>query len=144
MRQKTTEELLNIIKNKQSTQELETYADTYLESNNSQTIGEYLEQKIIEKKQSKKDVIKRSGISRTYAYQILQGTRQPSRNKVLAFCLSLSLSIEETGKALTINQSGKLYPRNKRDAIILYAINKQMNTMDTNILLYEMNEEVLD
>jgi hypothetical protein len=45
---------------------------------------------------------------------------------------------------LTIAGLGILYPKNKRDAIIMFAVNKGIGIMDTNELLYGMGADILE
>lgn len=90
------------------------------------------------------EIIQQSGIERTYAYQILNGTKQkPGRDKIIRLCIGAGLTLAETIRALEIAQEGTLYARNKRDVIIAFAINKSCDVNDTNELLMGFNEEVL-
>ncbi len=52
---------------------------------------------IIQKKHLKKsDVIKKTGLHRTYAYQIFSGKKKPSRDKVIRISFGLQLDLENT------------------------------------------------
>ena len=57
---------------------------------------ELLNEEIQNRKLVKADVIRRSGIERHYAYQILSGTKTPSRDKLLMFCFGLGMTAEES------------------------------------------------
>ncbi len=76
-------------------------------------------------------VIKRSGIERTYGHQIFNGTRKPSRDKVIQLALGFGLNVEKTQKMLKIAEKGELYPRIKRDAMLLYCIAHGMEYAET-------------
>lgn len=94
---------------------------------------------------SKSEIIKRSGIERTYAYHILDGTKEnPGRDKILRLCIGTSLSIEETNRCLKISKESPLYAKSKRESLIQYAINQHLSVIDTNLLLEEHNEEELN
>ena len=82
-----------------------------------------------------------SGIEKSYYYQIMKGTRKPSRDKVLRMCIAVGLSMRETTRALELNESATLYSKNRRDIIITVAINQRLNIIDTNILLDKYGEE---
>ena len=86
------------------------------------------------------DIIEISGIEKSYYYQIMKGTRKPSRDKVLRMCIAVGLSMRETTRALELNESATLYSKNRRDIIITVAINQRLNIIDTNILLDKYNE----
>ena len=69
-------------------------------------------------------VIERSQIERTYGHQLFNGTRRPSRDKVIQLAFGLGLSVEETQRLLRAAGKSQLYPRLKRDAVILYGLQK--------------------
>lgn len=97
---------------------------------------------IIQKKGLKKSkVVKATGLHRTYAYQIMSGKKKPSRDKVLTFSFGLGLNIDDTQRFLRIAEFNLLYPKQKRDSIIIYAICNEYSLDKTNFLLDENNEE---
>ena len=69
-------------------------------------------------------VIEQSQIERTYGHQLFNGTRRPSRDKVIQLAFGLGLSVEETQRLLRAAGKSQLYPRLKRDAVILYGLRK--------------------
>lgn len=71
-------------------------------------------------------VIEQSQIERTYGHQLFNGTRRPSRDKVIQLALGLGLSVDETQRLLRAAGKSPLYPRLKRDAVILYGIQKKL------------------
>lgn len=71
---------------------------------------------------SKAEVIHQSDIPRTYAYQLYQGTRRPSRDKVLILAIVLGCTIEECDRLLTLAAHQHLYAKDPRDALILFSI----------------------
>ena len=74
---------------------------------------------------SKAEVIRESGIPRTYAYQLFQGTRVPSRDKVLTLAIVLRCTIEECDRLLTLAAHQRLYAKDPRDALILFSLNRR-------------------
>ena len=77
-------------------------------------------------------------------YLLLDGRRSPSRDKVISLCLALKLELPETQRALTLTKNGQLYSKSKRDSILIFALGKKLSVIDTNVLLEEMNEPVLN
>lgn len=49
-------------------------------------------------------LISAAQIQRNYGYQILDGRRSPSRDKVISLCLALKLELPETQRALTLTK----------------------------------------
>ncbi len=107
-------------------------------------ISEYLNNLIEEKKLVKSEVIKRSGLDRVYAYQILNGTRTPSRDKLVQFAFGMRLDLEEVQKMLKYNGLAPLYPKNRRDSIIIFALNEKSTVIDLNIMLDNKKEKILE
>ena len=103
-------------------------------------------QAILKEKHFKKsEVIRRSGLERKYAYAIFSGaSKKPARDKVLALCLSMQLTIDETQKLLNTSEYPLLYTKVERDCIILYALQKHMSVPDTNDMLDEMGYGILE
>ncbi len=93
---------------------------------------------------SKSDMIKNSGIERTYAYQLLRGLRNPTRDKVIQFAIGLGLDLDETQALLRAAHHSALYPRIKRDAAIIFALTNSLCFTDTLILLDRIGEIPLE
>lgn len=139
---KSTGELLELLKRSPN-------ASSYIEKASDDLIqqvplSQYLSNMLTEKKMSKSDIIRRSGLDRGYVYDILSGKKSPLPNKVLAICFALSLSADETQSLLKSTGYPPLYVRRERDSIILYALEHRLSLTDTNELLYEMNHPLLE
>jgi transcriptional regulator with XRE-family HTH domain len=88
-------------------------------------------------------VIKQSDIERTYGHQLFNGTRKPSREKVLQLAFGLGLSVDETQKLLKIARKNALYPKYERDAVILFCLEKKKSIFETQSLLQELKLTLL-
>lgn len=82
-------------------------------------------------------------LSRSFAYQICSGERQPSRDIILRIAVAMKVSVEEAQQMLRLAQRGALYPRDRRDAVIIYALSKKLGLYDTDELLIEMEQQTL-
>ena len=100
----------------------------------------YLNDIFAEKEISPSQCIRNSGLDRTYCYQIFSGRKLPSRDKVLALCFGLSLDVEDTQLLL---KSTQLYPRNERDSIIIFALQRNASILEANELLLDLGYEIL-
>lgn len=138
---KTTGELLEILK-KESTlnRYIETVSDNLIEQ---VPLSDCLNRLIKEKGLKKMDIICQSGLERKYAYQIINGQKRPNRDRVLALCLAMRLSLEETQALLRQTGYSPLYARLKQDSVIIFCLQHTLSTMDANDLLYEMGEPLL-
>mgnify|MGYP000899002902 FL=1 len=88
-------------------------------------------------------VIKNSSIERTYGHQIFNGTRNPSRDKVIQLAFGFGLNVDGTQKLLKAAQKSLLYPKIKRDAAILYCINNNIDIIETQGVLESLGLTLL-
>lgn len=138
---KTTCELLELLKN---TANIETYMDTSSEDLIEKIpLSDYLNTLIEERGLKKSTIINQSGLDRSYAYQIFDGQRMPTRDKVLALCLSMKLGSKETQQLLKYTGYPPLYAKFKQDSIILFGLEHALSVLEVNELLYELKEAVL-
>ena len=92
---------------------------------------------------SKAALAKQSGMSEVYLHQVFSGRRNPSRSRLLCLCFGLGATLEESQELLKQCGYARLYPKNRRDAIILYGIANGMDLFAVNDKLFEENEETL-
>ena len=82
-------------------------------------------------------------ISKSYAYQVLRGERIPGRDILLRTALALRLSLKDTQRLLTMGCCGALYPKIRRDAAVIFALNQHMTLLETEDLLASLPERSL-
>ena len=133
-----------------TTDELKTSDDilVYLEKNSSEmqvdSLPEYLKDWLDRKQLTKADVVRRSNLNRAYVYQIFLGRKFPSRDKVIALAFGLGLDAEEVQTLLKQAGYRELYPRDPRDALLIYAFSQGQGILEANELLFDHNIEVLE
>ena len=81
---KTTDELLKVLKNSKS---IEEFVHENIDDTNNATFLEYLRKYLADCGMTKSKVIEKSNIQKNYCYQIFDGSKTPSRNKVLALSI---------------------------------------------------------
>ena len=77
-------------------------------------------------------------------YQIFSGTRNPSRDSLLCILIAMELDIEQTQEILKIAEFAPLFPKLKRDAIIISGILNKNSVAQINEILYDNNEHTLN
>lgn len=128
VRKKDTVELINEIKDCNA-------ADQFVSDNEGELISDTLDGFFKEKMEKydvkKSDLFKRAGmVGNNYAYEVVRGDKKnPSRDVIIRLCLAFPLDIDETQRALHYACKAPLYPRDKRDVYIMFAI-KNKNTLD--------------
>lgn len=122
---------------------LEKYLSEHQDSFKLEGTSRLISRLIDERGMSKANVARESGMSEIYLYQILSGRRSPSRNRLICLCFGLSVGVDGAQELLRLSGAAQLYPRIRRDAIIIYGLSHNMTLFDVNDKLFEQNEETL-
>ena len=96
-----------------------------------------------EKNISKAALARKSGISEVYLHQIFSGKRTPSRNRLLCLAFGLEAKLDDVQELLKLCGFASLYPKNRRDAIIIYGLTHDSELFEINDKLFVENEETL-
>lgn len=88
-------------------------------------------------------IIKKAAIDRTYGHQLFNGTRKPSRDKVIQLAFGFGLDVDGAQKLLKLAQKNALYPKIKRDAAILYCLNNHKDVLETQSILQALGQTLL-
>ena len=139
MGEKLTEELLNELLFSDS---LETFLVKDI-SGTREGLPEHLNHLLFKKNLKKSEVVKRSRLNATFAYQIFSGDRNASRNKILQLAFAMGLDLRETQGLLKLSGTNELYCKDRRDAIIIYCITKQMTLDDVDDTLFGFKESTI-
>lgn len=122
MKEKPTTELLHILQ-KLDKQDMDQYIQHYGSTGQNLSIfSEYIAQHDI----TVSSIVKNCNglISRSYVYDILNGTKKnPSRDILLILCLASKMDIKSTRRILENYHHRELYAKDTRDIIIATYIN---------------------
>lgn len=121
--------------------------ENYLTSNTDELLnvstGAYLNQLLTECGKMKNDVVAGSGLNQIYAYQIFAGTKRPSRDKLIALIFGFPLELDDAQRLLRIGGVSELYPRIRRDSIVLFGLKNRLSVHELDDLLFEMGEKTV-
>lgn len=92
---------------------------------------------------SKAALAKQSGMSEVYLHQVFAGRRNPSRSRLICLCFGLSATLDETQELLKQGGFAQLFPKNRRDAIIIYGLVNSASLFEVNDKLFSEGEETL-
>lgn len=82
-------------------------------------------------------------LSRSFSYQIFSGERIPKRDIILRIAIALSLDIPETQRLLCLASRGNLYPKIKRDSIIIFCLKNNYDIYKTDEILVSLGQQPL-
>ena len=126
---KLTEELLNELLDAPN-------IDGYIKEHDfaAPSLSNYLKQLLQEKGLERSRVVRMADLNETFGYQIFTGARHPSRNKVLQIAFAM---------ALTLAGVSVLNCKDRRDAIIIFCIDRGCSLQKVNEELYRFGEETV-
>ena len=140
MIKKPTDELMDALNQSSSIEEYINNEQDYMIDS---TISDYLNQLLTEKSLKKSAVIKNSELNEIYGYQIFSGKRIPSRDRLISIAFGMGSSLDEAQALLKYAGFAPLYPKQKRDSLLIWGISHQFSIYQINDLLYTENENTL-
>ena len=143
MKENTTKSTSDLSHELSSSPALDHFLDSNREVFIDPDIGNNIQIMLQQKDLPKAELARRSGMSTVYLYQLLNGRRSPSRDRMLCICIGLGLDLAETQAFLEKNLFAGLYVKIRREAIISYGLEKHLDINEINDLLYENEEETL-
>lgn len=136
---KRTEDLVNEIgESKNISQYIDTNQDEFLDI----SLHDHLQHLLAETQLKVSQVVDRSNKGE-YIYQVFRGIKNPGRDVILCIALAMGLDLDKTAYLLRVARMPLLDARNRRDSVIIFAIERKMSVPDTNDTLYQLHEECL-
>jgi len=140
---KTTDELINELKSAKS---IDVFVLKNQEEMSNMSLAECLQELLAKYQLDKSDVFRRAQMTDTnYGYELFRNdTKKPSRDKLIRICMGFPLTIEETQKVLRCGKVRPLYPRDKRDAYVMFALKNGQCIDCLNDILYDNGEQLFE
>lgn len=138
---KKTDELLEELKFKNT--DIQEYIENNPESFIEINLKDFWEKIIKNSGMTKSDIINKSDFSYVYFYDVIAGKKIPTSDKIIRLVLAMHLSLEQCQTALRYCGKSQLYPRIKRDSLLIYAISQGYTVFQTQELLIKSGEKEL-
>lgn len=141
--QYNTSTLLNVLRSA-DIQDIPQYSRTYLQGREPSFVA-YMDELIAAKGLKRQDIFQRADLPQKYGYKLLTGeSHTRDRDKLLRLFFAMDLTYAQVRRALALYGMPALYPKSKRDAILIIAFNRGYTSVDeVNRLLAENGEEPL-
>ena len=136
MYQKNTDELFNALKK-------DSDVEQFLANNPQEFLTPlhvYLKKLLADKKLTKKFLYTELNCQPAHIYHIFDGTKKPSRQRLVAISRAMNLNLDETQYLLRYGGYGILYPRNPWDAVVISSIEHNLPVAEMNELLRQLGE----
>lgn len=138
---KSTDDLMNELS--KETCRISRYFKSNSDSFVNENIHNFWEEVIKKSGLSKSNIINKADFSYCYFYDVINGRKIPNKDKIVRLILTMHLDLDDCQQALRLSGRSSLYPRIKRDSIIIYAINQGMTVYQCSELLTKHGEEPL-
>lgn len=121
------------------TSDVKGFMENYTNEMRSISFSKYISQLCINRGEVPERVIKRANIERSFGHQLFKGTKKPSRDTVLQFAFGFESDVDTAQELLRQAGMSTLYPRVKRDAVIIYCLHNGLTIVETQNVLHDMN-----
>lgn len=105
----------------------ESFEEELVAANGAPEVSALIFKHMAEKNLSRAELIRRLNVDRNYGYQLLNGTRTPTRDHLIQISLLLGLNVEQLRRLLKAARKKPLYVRDMFDAKVFYAVKHKMN-----------------
>ena len=120
----------------------ERFSDEFLADDDR--VGNYLRELMRNYDKDYATVSQEAGLDRSYVGNIINGKKNnPSRNALLAICLTIGTTIDEVQYLLKYAGHAPLYVRRKRDVVIWFGFMKHKSVTDVDIDLHNRGYQLI-
>ncbi|GAP16018.1 hypothetical protein LARV_03813 [Longilinea arvoryzae] len=140
MKESSTSALLHRLFN---SNDLENFFECNADAMQTPEFHAYIQNLCGELKLVPEQVIRYSGIERTYGHQLFNGTRKPSRDKVIQLAFGFALDLDGAQRLLQIALKSPLYPKIRRDAAVIFCIDRHKDFWETQSVLHSLGLTLL-
>lgn len=88
-------------------------------------------------------LIRRANLEKSFGHQLFSGKRNPSRDTVLQLAFAMQADVADAQEMLKIARKSILYPRIKRDTVIIYCLHNRISLLDAEIILSDLGLPLL-
>lgn len=104
---------------------------------------DYLHELLRDRGMTRADVIRGSGVNGAFVYDIFKGKSTPGRDNAIMLAFGLRCTVRETQRLLRLAGVSELWPKRRRDAIILWCVKQGFTREACDDELYRLGELTL-
>lgn len=134
-----TEDLLKRLLDAQTPEEYLDQGETF-----DRQLSDYLHALLDERDgMARADVYRAAKLNPTFVYDMFQGKCLPKRDNAIMLAFGLRCNLRETQRLLRLAGVSELWPKNRRDAIILWCVEQGRNLDECDEELWRLGEKTL-
>ena len=136
----STDELLKLLFKERSLEQfLQRNESAYLNT----SFSDYLSAWCKAHQEVPEQLIRRANLEKSFGHQLFSGKRKPSRDTVIQLAFAMDADVAQAQEMLKIARKSLLYPRIKRDTVLIYCLHNHIPLLDTAIILADLKLPVL-
>jgi transcriptional regulator with XRE-family HTH domain len=137
----STDELTNELK---KCDDIDAFMDENNNEFNEDAFKEFLGDLLTRNKLNKTKLATEVGMSTSYISELFSGEKNaPGKDKLLQISFGLKLTLDETNRLLVLGGRAHLRSKLRRDAIVIYSIEKGFSLEQADDLLYHYNQPTI-
>ena len=109
----------------------------------AQSFAEWVAGALVKSGRARNEVIYASRLNQTFAYQIMAGTRHPSRDKLIQLAFGLHLRLDDASELLVRGGVNPLAPSRRRDVAIAWCLEHGLSVVECDDALWAAGEQTL-
>lgn len=137
-KERLTEDLLARLLNSKSPEDYLSQGETI-----DRELPDYLYALLDAKGMNRSQVARISSINTTFLYNIFEGKSKPKRDNALMLAFALGCDLRQTQRLLRLADVAELWPKVRRDAIIIWCIERGYTREECDDELYRLNERAI-
>lgn len=137
-KERLTEDLLARLLNSKSPEDYLSQGETI-----DRELPDYLYALLDAKGMNRSQVARISSINTTFLYNIFEGKSKPKRDNALMLAFALGCDLRQTQRLLRLADVAELWPKVRRDAIIIWCVERCYTREECDDELYRLNERAI-
>ena len=105
--------------------------------------NDYISKLSDKKNESHEKIISRANLERSFGHKLFAGSRKPSRDTVIQLAFGFEADVELAQEMLKVAGKSPLYPRIKRDVVIIYCLYNHVSLEKIQLYLSELDLPIL-
>lgn len=106
-------------------------------------LPDYLSELIDRRGMRRADVVRGSGVAGTVVYDVFSGKSRPGRDHAIMLAFGLRCGLREAQRLLRLAGVAELWPKVRRDAVIIWCIQQGMTRAECDDELFRLGEGTL-
>lgn len=107
------------------------------------TLSDYLKGLLATRGLKRSDVVRASGVNGTFVYDVFKGKSRLGRDNAIMLAFGLGCNLRETQRLLRLDGVSELWPKVRRDAVIIWCVERGFTRAQADDELYRLGEKTL-